>query len=68
MKNNVINFFNLFIFVILFFLRILPNIMSLYYFLPLNNIVFWYFVVFINSKMNLSLRLFKLKYSLKSIL
>ena len=29
MKNNFITFFNLYIFVILFFLRILPNIISL---------------------------------------
>ena len=50
-----------------FFLNITKNYIIII-FIPLKNKVFWYFVVFINGKMNLSLRLFNVKYSLQSIL
>ena len=69
MKNNFKPFFNLNILFILFCLRILPNIISLLYYLyTFKEYCIWYFIVFINGKMNISLRLFNVKYSLNLIL
>ena len=63
------NFFQLiYIFYFIFFKNITKYYITIIYVIPLKNNVFWYFIVYINGKMNLSLHLFNVNYSLKSIL